>query len=260
MTTPPAHPSLSDVRAVTSLLGNSQRKEAEALKILRQHLASNPGYVAWSGGRDSTAALLLAITVEPRIPVVWFHSGLEYPETESYIAGLAERLKLNLHVIHAEPDALTLLKETGAWDHGAPLISSETNIHEALVTNPSQKAHALFGQGEVSGLRADESRGRRLLLSKGRGVYARKDGSQVVCPVWRWTAEEISGFLHRKDIPENPVYEKLASLGAPALAQRVGLIVDGNGVTMGRLTWLRAGWPELFASLSRELPRLREWR
>lgn len=230
------------------------------MEMLRQHADRNPGYVAWSGGRDSTAALLLAITVEPHIPVVWFHSGLEYPETEIYIAELAERLNLNLHIIHAEPDALTLLKETGAWDHKTPLASSETNIHEALVTNPSRKAHALFGQGEVSGLRADESRGRRLLLSKGRGTYARGDGSQVACPVWRWSAEEISGFLHRKAIPENPVYEKLAALGAPPLAQRVGLIVDGNGVTMGRLTWLRAGWPELFASLSRDLPRLREWR
>lgn len=247
-------------RALAGRLSGSKKREEQALEILRPHLAETPGYVAWSGGRDSTAAMALALSLDPSIPVVWFHSGLEYPETEDYISDITTRLSINLHIIHSDPDALTLLKQTGVWDHSAAYVAPSDNIHEALVTGPSQRAHEMFGPGEVLGLRAGESRGRRLLLTRDNGRYVRTSGARVICPIWRWSPEEVSGFLYRQDIPENPVYEKLARLGAPHLAQRVGLLVDGNGVTMGRLTWLRAGWPELFAELARDLPRLREWR
>lgn len=253
-------PSPDDIKQVLGQLGNSQRREHQANIAIQKHIEANDGYVAWSGGRDSTAALILAIEVQPDIPVVWFHSGLEYPETEKYMNDLASDLSLNFHVIHAEPSALALLKETGAWDHEAALQQAEHDMHETLVVEPSRLAHERFGVGEILGLRAEESRGRYLLLASGGGTYRRKEGFFVTCPIWQWSAKEVSGFLYRKGIPENPVYEKLVNLGAPVLAQRVGLLVDGNGVTMGRLTWLRAGWPELFAQLCEELPRLREWR
>jgi phosphoadenosine phosphosulfate reductase len=255
--------SLSDYehyRALLAELSGSKVRERQSREILEPHLAEIPGYVAWSGGRDSTAALVLALSITPDVPVVWFHSGLEFPETEQYISEIAERLSANLHIIRSEPDALTLLKETGSWDHDQRLSVPSVDIHEALVTRPSERAHAQFGPGEVLGLRASEGRGRRLLLAQDNGRYARASGAQVACPIWRWTPDEVSGFLYRKGVPENPVYAKLARLGAPPLAQRVGLLVDGNGVTMGRLTWLRAGWPALFAELTTDLPRLREWR
>lgn len=253
-------PSSSDLAAVMSQLQRGVDRAAQAREGLSRHVSQVEGYVAWSGGRDSTAAVVLAQEVSPGIPVVWFHSGLEFPETEQYISEVAEFMSLNLHVIRADPDALTLLRETGAWDHGAPLREAQHDMHEALVAAPSRQAHQMFGPGEISGLRAEESRGRRFLLSRDKGHYVRQDGSEVFCPVWQWSALEIAGLLHREGIPENPVYEKLASLGAPPLAQRVGLVVDGNGVTMGRLTWLRVGWPEMFADLAVHLPRLREWR
>lgn len=261
-TAPAASPSPEDRKTISALLGNSQRRESAALKMLEKHLANVKGesYVAWSGGRDSTAAMILALKISPNIPVVWFHSGLEYPETEEYVRNLANSLHLNLHIIQAQPSALELLKETGAWDHQAALSKASHDMHETLVVAPSRAAHKEFGAGEILGLRADESRGRYALLASGGGTYQRKEGYLVCCPIWQWSALEVSGFLHRSGIEENPVYEKLVHLGAPELAQRVGLLVDGNGVTMGRLTWLRAGWPELFSDLSRELPRLREWR
>jgi len=259
---PATNPSPDDIKSISALLGNSHRRESAALKMIETHLADVDGesYIAWSGGRDSTAAMVLALKISPNIPVVWFHSGLEYPETEEYVHHLAHVLHLNLHIIQAQPSALELLKETGAWDHGAKLSESNNNMHEALVVAPSRVAHKEFGSGEILGLRAGESRGRYALLASGGGFYRRKEGYLVCCPIWQWSAVEVSGFLFREGIAENPVYEKLIRLGAPELAQRVGLLVDGNGVTMGRLTWLRAGWPELFSKLAQELPRLREWR
>lgn len=229
--------------------------------MVRAHIGKVDGYVGWSGGKDSTAALLLALEVDPNIPVVWFDSGLEYPDTHTYIQDVASLLNVNLTIIRAEPDALSILKDTGAWNHTSEMREMKSNVmHEALITTPSRKAHEKFGAGEVLGLRADESAGRLKLLAKGKGTYRRKDGSVVCCPIWRWDVSTLTGYLHDKGVPENPAYERLRWLGAPEQAQRVGLAVDGNGVMMGRLTWLRAGWPDYWEKLCVELPRLREWR
>lgn len=247
----------ADIAALLPSLASRVRK---ASGFLQQHVESHDGYVAWSGGRDSTAVVALARKIRSDIPVVWFDSGLEFPETRVYMQDYAERWGLNFHVVTAEPDALTVLRTTGTWDHSAPYAVLENDMHHTLITEPARKAHERFGWGEVTGLRAGESVGRRILLASGQGQYQRKDGAMVCAPIWRWTNNDVRGFLAGEKIQENPMYARLEALGAPQHAQRVGLVVDGNAAEYGRYTWLRAGWPELWEELCDTLPRLREWR
>ena len=227
--------------------------------MLAEHLADHPGYVAWSGGRDSTAVVDMARHLDPDIPVVFFDSGLEFPETRTYIHDLAETWHLRLHVIPAVPDALTILTQSGIWDHRAE-IGDVPDLHTALIERPARLAHDRFGVGEVNGLRAEESAARRVLLATGKGRYTRADGSQVCSPIWRWTTTDVRGYLTSHGVADNPVYRKLADLGAPKRNQRVGLAFDVNGLEYGRATWLRLGWPDLWEQLIIALPRLSEWR
>lgn len=229
-------------------------------KILT-HYEEHKGFLAWSGGNDSTALLLIAQNVIPDIPVVWYDSGLEYPETREYINMLKKSLNLNFNSIIAVPDALTILKKTGAWSHtDAYNFESLDNIHKVLITKPSSEAHKLYGNGELTGLRAEESTGRRVLLSRDDGHYIRKDGSYVYAPLWSWSDTLIRAVIEYYGYKMNPVYDKLAYLGAPLRAQRVGLVVDGNNPNHGRYTYLRTGWPDLWNELTKVLPRLNEWR
>jgi phosphoadenosine phosphosulfate reductase len=69
----------------------------------------------------------------------------------------------------------------------------------------------------------------------------------------------VWGYIARHSLPVNPVYAKLRLLGAPEQALRVSAMIDANGLEMGRVTWLRRGWPDLFAELAQVLPRLREF-
>lgn len=250
---------------VAARLPSRARREEAALALVRSHLDSAPrGYVAWSGGKDSTACVHLVRRVNPDVPVVWFDSGLEFPETPAYLRELADLWGLNFHVIRAVPDALTLLAASGAWEHGLDWEKLRggpgVGMHEALVSGPARQAHDRFGAGEVIGLRAGESVGRRILLASGRGRYERTDGSMVTAPIWRWSGVDVEAYLAAHGIPENPVYRKLRALGAPEHAQRVGLLVDGNAAEVGRFTWLRVGWPEVWRDLVAVLPRLSEWR
>ena len=54
------------------------------------------GFVSFSGGKDSTVVVDLARRVDPDVPVVWFDSGMEFPETRDYVETLARRWDLNL--------------------------------------------------------------------------------------------------------------------------------------------------------------------
>lgn len=219
------------------------------------------GFVAWSGGQDSTAVVDLVRRVSPGFPICWYDSGLEFPENRKYIENLATDWNLNLHVYKASPTALEILQETGLWNHVDEIYPQDPQLmHDVLITSPSNLAHKSFGMGEISGLRADESVGRRMLLSRADGKYHRKNGEQVYAPIWDWSDNALQAYFAYRQIPTNPVYEKLELLGASKEAQRVGLVVDGNNPDYGRYTYLRLGWPVLWQELKNALPRLNEWK
>jgi len=234
------------------------------------HLDAHDGYVAFSGGKDSTVVLELARRADPNVPVCFFDSGLEFPETLTYIDELADRWTLNLHVIPAQPTALEYLQANGSWSHqrtaadAAAAAAAET-MHRVLITAPAVEAHKRHGDGELWGIRAQESRGRRIMLLKalaaaiaadcngccptpspGRshtaaqrarhgGSVHRADRTVAFSPVWDWTAEDVFSHLARHTVPVNPVYAKLRELGAPVFLQRVSPVIDANSLGYGRI-------------------------
>ena len=133
------------------------------------HLDAHDGYVALSGGKDSTVVLDLARRADPNVPVCFFDSGLEFPETLAYIDELTDRWNLNLHVIPTRPTALEYLQANGSWTHQpvpARVTAAAGTMHQVLITEPAGQAHQRHGDGELWGIRAQESRGRRIMLLK----------------------------------------------------------------------------------------------
>lgn len=253
---------------------------------IRAHLDAHDGYLALSGGKDSLVTAHLAVQAEPNVPAVFFDSGLEYPETYTYLAQLQEVLGLQLQHVHPHRTALQVLIDSGTWDHDAPTHPHPEDLHQVLITEPAARAHLEHGPGELWGVRASEARGRRMLYAtalpaeiahscrgccppadrptrtqraRHGGVVRRTDTTVAYGPVWDWSTGEVWAHIARHQLPVNPVYAKLRRLGAPEHAQRVSHMVDGTGLEQGRLTWLRRGWPNLFDELAAVLPRMREF-
>ncbi|WP_043650832.1 phosphoadenosine phosphosulfate reductase family protein [Cellulosimicrobium cellulans] len=267
-----------DVRALQGL--RTSRRDLQLVRDrIREHLDAHEGYVAFSGGKDSLVVLHLVLQVDPDVPVAFFDSGLEFPETYEYLAELAATWALNLEVVPATTSALEVMATNGSWDHNAPARETPA-MHRALITEPAAIAHDAYGVGELWGVRAQESRGRAAAYANalraaecacttscvGRdrrarhgGRIARVDGTVAYGPVWDWTTEEIWGHISRHQLPVNPVYDKLRRLGAPEHFLRVSAMLDGNRLEEGRVTWLRRGWPALFEELALVLPRIREY-
>ena len=252
---------------------------------IEEHI-NRGGFVSFSGGKDSTVVVDLARQVDPDVPVVWFDSGMEFPETRTYVNSLAARWDLNLYRVTTQPSGLEVLVQSGAWDHHADDVPVP-DLHEVLIAGPARRAHADHGPANLWGVRAAESAGRAQLYrthlarqitqhchgcctpgdgsrpsveqrARHGGLIERVDGTASYSPIWDWPTEQVWTYLAQHSIDPNPVYAKLAALGAGEHALRVGHLIDANQIQTGRVTWLRRGWPQLYADLETLLPRLAE--
>lgn len=271
-----------DLQQLRAIAG--RRRTATALPSLldrvAEHLDDHDGYVSWSGGKDSTVVVDLARQVDPHVPVVFFDSGLQFPETYQYLEDRARQWRLNYHVIAAEPDLLTVLIALGGFDHDAPdRRLGGVELADLMIKGPAAQAHRLHGPGALWGVRAEESSGRRALyrqqlaarsarhpdLGRGAaraslgGVIERADGTVTYGPIWDWQRAQVFGYLAARSIEPNPLYEKFARLGMPDAQIRVDSIIDASKLSNGHVAWLQKGWPDLFDRLAFALPRLREY-
>lgn len=252
---------------------------AHLLDRIGAHLDEYDGFVAWSGGKDSTVVVDLARQVDPHIPVVFYDSGLQFPETLHYLEDLAVAWGLNFHVIAAVPDLLTLLIAGGGFDHAAPDRTLKGSLADIMITGPARQAHQRFGQGSLWGVRSEESTARRSLYrsrlavetaahaerdrekvrAEYGGLVRRVDGTVTLGPIWDWQRAQVFEYLAGRGVRLNPLYEKLAALGAPEHRIRVDSILDASKLANGHVAWLQKGWPQLFDRLASALPRLWEW-
>lgn len=251
----------------------------DRLERIAEHLDQHDGFVAWSGGKDSTVVVDMARRVDPHIPVAVYDSGLLFPETTAYIKHLTAKWKLDLHWIRADPDLLTMLAASGGWDLNAQDRDLRGQIGDVLIGRPAARAHELFGCGSLWGVRAEEADGRAHLyrtalaeatrqhpeLTRAQvrcrfgGTIARQDGTVTYGPIWDWDRAAVFEYLQARSIPANPLYAKFAAAGAPTHRIRVDSILEAEHLARGEIAFLQKGWPSIFDRLSAVLPRLREW-
>lgn len=256
----PAGPETTDRLTAPQLrarLSSTQARFNRAIEVCRQ---AGPGFVAWSGGKDSTVVADLMQRAQPGYPLVLWDSGLEYPETLAYVRDTAEARGWPLTIVECHPTALEIMVAWGLWDLRGPAPEVRPlHLQEAVVTRPAEESHRRFGNVGVNGLRAEESAVRYLFLAKTRGSFTRRTGREMLSPIWSWRQPDVWAYLADRGIEPNPVYAKLSSMGAPQEGQRVGLMIDGNALGFGRGVWLRRGWPEEWRRIAAALPRLREF-
>lgn len=239
---------------------------AESLDALEEWMGDWPTpWVSISGGKDSLVALDLVRRINPSVPVAWFETDLEFPQTRRYVYGLAKAWGLDLHIYRPRKPLLDVIAASGNWEHGIPEVETVDDLHEVAVGEPLQRALAELGPACVYGVRADEAENRRMYLSRGKGkvVKRRSDGSihsSHISPAWRWSSEEVFAYIAQHNLPLNPLYRQQMELGVAEHRARVGLIIDGWAVEVGRWAVARALAPDDCRRIEERLPVLAEWR
>ncbi len=269
-----------DINSLQALRGNNRHKLPVLRQRIRRHLDNHDGYLAWSGGKDSTVVLHLALQVEPNLPVVFFDGGAEFPETYSYLSQLADEWNIDLHFFRSSISVFEIMKIEGFWDFNSPTRHITTDAKKILINDPADRAHDEFGPGELWGVRSAESHGRRMHFGRALnqqtcrmeccdsreqarrehgGVLERVNGQVTFSPIWDWSDPQVYAYLEQYNVPLNPIYDKLRRLGAPPSMQRVASMISGQWLDSGKMVWLRRGWPALYNDLLRHFPRMQEW-
>ncbi len=208
-------------------------KVDQALVLINQGLHLGPAAVAWSGGKDSTVLLHLARQLEPRIPVVWNNTGVEFPETWPFIKRMTEEWELDLHIARPEPgqDFWWCVEKYG-WPLLGKDIRRSTNHHiTRRLTNRKRKAadvarissyccdylkvkpsliltRALRVQVDILGNMVAESRQRWWAwVDRGALYYGKKRRRWVVWPLWCWSDEDIWQYHEEYGLPHCRLYD-----------------------------------------------------
>jgi 3'-phosphoadenosine 5'-phosphosulfate sulfotransferase (PAPS reductase)/FAD synthetase len=229
------------------------RKIDRALAAIAEwgELCQGKFYCSISGGKDSLVALHLISRVFPACPLVWVNQG-ELAEWEDCIE-LIEALKSDYQILELCPprSLLQLYKDFGIPLDGKMNTKLDKIINQKLIYDPLeeyQERHDI--KGYAWGIRAQESRNRKLYLKQHGEVHLIKKGFWVCSPVGFWKTKEIWQYIDSHRLPYPAMYDR------DRMTVRNGPPIGTTGVNWGRLVELRRFYPEKWQQFIDIFPEL----
>ena len=180
-------------------------RKAKAEHELRQVIAGSkrPITVSFSGGKDSLVILDLVSSVTKDFTVIYIDTGLEHPETRTYVDKLVSDRGLKLLTASAG-DAF----DENFPSFGPPAKDFRWCCKVCKLAPASEIIDEHFPQGTltVEGNRRLESfsRGRIELVDENPFV----PGQTIVNPIRDWTALDVWLHIIWRDLPYNPLYDE----------------------------------------------------
>lgn len=206
----------------------------EAFEIIRRGLIAAPdAYIACSFGKDSAVMLHLILScAQQQARFIRWEGESEFLDNyEVVIEAWRSLHTLDLHILDLRRSSLDE-KVAGRWQQ-----------MEAL--SPAA--------GYFIGLRAEESRARRMTIRQHGTVYQKVDGIWRICPLANWRTIDIGAYVIEHDLP------MLSTYHAEGFEGRTASRVPRANVRGLALTALRTRDPNGFEALAVRFPEVREW-
>lgn len=159
--------------------------------------------VPWSGGKDSTAALLVAVEAfgKDRVKAIYVDTGIDFIENLEYVENIASQLGIEVVIKKADVDK-GLLSEfmpmpdpDYRWCTGRKLDA----LREGFKEVSKGKTIVIAGDRDAE----SEKRARRPPIR-----YDEKLGYPVISPLKLWSGVHVEAFILSRGLPLNPLYEK----------------------------------------------------
>lgn len=157
--------------------------------------------VPWSGGKDSTAALLLAVETfgRRRVVAVFGDTGTEFPATQRYVEKVSRMLGVEVHRAYAGLDR--------KLESGAPMPSHDNRWCTGLKVQAIESKIAELAEGRtlvVIGDRDAESPRR----SDRPPVREGPASTVAAAPLKPWGGVHVQLYILSRGVPLNPMYEE----------------------------------------------------
>lgn len=227
------------LHASTREYKNKLRQAREIVKQAHDHPLQ--GYVALSGGKDSTVVYALARELEPNIPAVWSDDEWWLPETMEYIQRL-QSIGLDARQIRTNAKHTDWFTIQGDYN-GIPDYARQQGWELCYL-----------------GLRQEESSARRVhLRTMGPLFLAKSDDFWHCNPIHNWTWRDVWAFIYSMGVDYNHAYDRLEQLGIEPQNQRIGPLAVERVLGFGQLAILKRGWPDLYNRFCARYPAARSY-
>lgn len=241
------------------------RRIERAKRIVREAMDRVPGIwgVGLSGGKDSIVLAHICCEAGWDGPLFHYYTA-EIPEENTMMA-LAVGRRLNREVITEEIEG-----DWALWEKaGRAFFEPETDLERKLMSGQSarykrQIADAVAAHGLVGlfwGLRKDESRARRITISKYGTIYkAASRNEWTAHPLSDWTGRDVWAYLVAHDLPWLERYDLAEDRERERSETTFIFGRGGDGLwAMGQGQRLRESDPALWARLCQRWPDLRKY-
>jgi len=199
--------------------------------VLKEH--EKPA-IAWSGGKDSTVLLHMALELKPNIDVVWVNTGVEFPECVHFVSELKNIWNINLHIAHPKTTFWKVVDEYGwpmlgkggrGWQSRAAYLERKGSIRLAKATREAKigaaccvvlkknPAAVIYRELKIDclilGNMVSESRQRFFTWAqRSNYYYASSEKRYKVWPLAFWNDNDIWEYHQQFHVDHSAIYDK----------------------------------------------------
>lgn len=191
-------------------------------------------YVSFSAGKDSAVIAHACHAAHPGIPILMIDPGCpthwterERDEWKSY----AKRQGWNLTLYEWDKWGIDLETDDVA--------DYQKRIHRDMFSAIHAHAEVAGLTTRIMGLRAAESRNRRMSIGRRGAVYDYKDGGRAVLPIATWQTADVWAYIVSTGMPWLDIYDKLGPNARNGLVGR-------SGDNFGRVEYLKQHYPDVW--------------
>ncbi|TYZ56892.1 hypothetical protein PybrP1_003617 [[Pythium] brassicae (nom. inval.)] len=181
---------------------NAELADKSAAEIVQwAHATFGAGAVLSSSfGIQSAVMLNLVRSVAKSIPVVWVDTGYLPRETYLFAASLTKQLDLDVRVYQSSVTPARMEALYGRlWEVETPQAHKQYGFLRKV--EPMQRAlRELGATALLVGVRADQTAHRESMQ-----VVNVHDGRLKICPILRWTKDDVEQYMAAHDLPYHPL-------------------------------------------------------
>ncbi len=241
------------LRSFRNRVDSAKRIIKTALKSTEYSLA-----IMLSGGKDSVCMTHLAVVeLGLSLDAISEKDDMDYPGELEYIKSLARTLKLNLKVVTPAVSMKELIKKL----YQSGITAPTEDVHGRATNFSSEHFYKLIERasskyrGIMLGLRANESRARKMNFYRRGSIYLKKSGKIVCTPLITWSGLDVMAYMFSRGIEPLPVYKCIAFMHSREPWRiRKSWWLPGANSRFGGVAWLRRYYPSLYAELVKMCP------